>query len=76
LAGSLAAGGRGQSAQALAVRLAGTTAETAPRHPGIASALAATLVAAAPADLILIFGSVYAAAESVQLLSVSVSNCV
>jgi len=70
LAGCQGAGARGQSAQALAQRLAGTAvAQAATCAPEIADALDAALVAAAPGDLILIFGSVYAAAEAIQRLS-------
>jgi len=68
LAGSLAAGARGQSAQALSARLAGTRAAHAPCYPDVACALNAALSAAVPGDLVLVFGSVHAAAEAVQKL--------
>jgi len=68
LAGSLAAGGRGQSVSALAARLADTAAAHAQGYPDIASALAAALSAARQGDLILVFGSVHAAAEAVRVV--------
>jgi len=74
LAGSNAAGARGQSAQALAQRLADTAAAQATCTQEIASALNAALTAAVPGDLILVFGSVYAAAEAMQRLAAP--NCV
>jgi len=79
LVGSLAAGGRGQSARQLATRLAGTLAAKAGCHPDVASALTAALAVASPGDLVLVFGSVYAAAEAARVLSVSGQtglNCV
>jgi len=74
LAGSLAAGVRGQSAQMLAVRLADTAAANAPCHLDMSSALAAALSAAGSDDLVLVFGSIYAAAEAVQILSARAPN--
>jgi len=69
LAGSLATGVRGQGAQALLARLAGTCAEHAPCYPDVAGALHAALSAALPGDLVLVFGSVHAAAEAVRVLT-------
>jgi len=69
LAGSEAAGGRGQSVQALAGRLAGTAAAQASCHLDVTSAMSAALAAADADDLILVFGSVYAAAEAVAILA-------
>jgi len=69
LAGSLGAGGRGQSAQALAARLVDTAAAHALCHLDIASALTAALAAALPGDLILVFGSIHAAADAIKKLT-------
>jgi len=68
LAGSLAAGARGQSAEALLTRLTATCAAHAPCYPDVAGALDAALSAAVPGDLVLVFGSVHAAAEAVRVL--------
>jgi len=69
LAGSLAAGVRGQSASALSTRLAGTCAAHAPCYPDVMGALKAALSAAVPGELVLVFGSVHAAAEAMQVLA-------
>jgi len=69
LAGSGGAGARGQSAKALAQRLSGTAAAQAPYVIEITKALSAALAAANPGDIVLIFGSIYAAAEAIQQLT-------
>lgn len=66
LAGTLAAGTRGQGAQALAQQLAGTAAAHAPRHEDVSAALAAALAASRPGDRVLVFGSFHAAALVMQ----------
>ena len=62
LAGSLQAGPRGQSADALAARLAGTGAAGGRRHADVEAALQAALAAAQPGSRVLVFGSFHAAA--------------
>jgi len=76
LAGSLGAGVRGQSVQALAARVHATAAAQAACHPELASALSAALCAAVPGDLVLVFGSVHVAAEASVWLSAGGANCV
>ncbi len=69
LAGSSDAGPRGQGADALADRLAGTVAGRAPRHDTVADALDAALAAAVPGDRVLVFGSFHAAAAGLAVLA-------
>jgi len=76
LAGTLAAGGRGQHVKALAARVQGTAAARASCHLDVASALTAVLSMAAAGDLVLVFGSVHAAAEAISLLSAVTAGCV
>lgn len=66
LAGSEAAGPRGQSADALAARLTGTAAALASRHADVAAALAAVRGQAQAGDRVLVFGSFHAAGEALQ----------
>ena len=69
LAGSQTYGARGQSAQALAQTLAGSTAADGTCHANVASALAAAVQQAAPVGRVLVFGSFHAAAQAVQWLN-------
>jgi len=69
LAGSLGAGERGQSGAALAARLVASAAATGRVHADVAAPLRAALDTAAPGEGILVFGSFYAAAEALRLLS-------
>jgi len=68
LAGSLDAGARGQSADALAARLAQTPAAAAVRYPTVALALAAARARARAGDRILVFGSFQVAVEALAVL--------
>jgi len=74
LAGSLAAGERGQTAEALAARLVNTSAGQGRCYPDAVSALSAALSAARAGDLIVVFGSFYAAAEAIQALSACIGE--
>lgn len=69
LAGTAQAGARGLTAGALAARLAGTAAASAPGFEDVRAALQAALAQAAPGDRILVFGSFHAAAEALQALN-------
>lgn len=66
LAGSTAAGARGQSAQALAAQLRPLALEISGQFDDVASALAAALAVSAAGDRILVFGSFHAAAEALR----------
>lgn len=68
-AGTEHAGARGLSGAALAQRLAGTAAQTAPAHADAQAALYAALAQARHGDRILVFGSFRAAAEALQALN-------
>jgi len=59
---------RGQDADALAARLAGTPAAAGERFAGIAGALHAALEAAAPGERVLVFGSFHTVAEALAVL--------
>jgi dihydrofolate synthase/folylpolyglutamate synthase len=59
---------RGLEAQALAVRLAGTPAASAPTHDSVAAAIAAATATAVPGDRILVLGSFHTAAAALELL--------
>ncbi|MDO5506489.1 MAG: folylpolyglutamate synthase/dihydrofolate synthase family protein [Pseudoxanthomonas suwonensis] len=67
LAGSEAAGPRGQAVEALAARLRDGPAGTAHLHPGLANAIAD--VDARPGQRVLVFGSFHAAGEALRLLN-------
>lgn len=71
LAGSLGAGARGQSADALAARLQQTPAGTGTRTADVGAALVEALAAAGPGDRILVFGSFQVAAEALRALAVA-----
>ncbi|MGY0561632.1 bifunctional tetrahydrofolate synthase/dihydrofolate synthase [Luteimonas sp. A277] len=59
---------RGLEAQALAARLAGTAAASAPTHDSVAAAIAAASATAVPGDRILVLGSFHTAAAALELL--------
>lgn len=67
LAGSQAAGTRGQGADALADRLPPDLAAHAMRHPGVSEAIEA--VDARPGERVLVFGGFHAAAEALRHLN-------
>ena len=71
LAGSTGAGPRGQTADDLAMRVAGTSAAAGARHRDVAEALAAMRARAEADDRILVFGSFHAAAEALRVLNAS-----
>jgi dihydrofolate synthase/folylpolyglutamate synthase len=71
LAGSTEAGPRGQTADDLATRVAGTVAAVGVRHRDIAEALTAARARAEAGDRILVFGSFHAAAEALRVLNAS-----
>ena len=66
-------GERGQSVDALAARLAGTSAADGRRHAGVATALAAALEDATPGDRVIVFGSFHTAAEAMTVLGLTPS---
>ena len=68
LAGSQAAGPRGQSVEDLANALAGTAAAAGSRHADVGAALHAAIAAAAPEGRVLVFGSFHAAAAGLAVL--------
>ncbi|KRG68178.1 bifunctional tetrahydrofolate synthase/dihydrofolate synthase [Pseudoxanthomonas dokdonensis] len=68
LAGLLPGQPRGQSAQALATRLAGTAAGDAEQHASVAEALAALRRRAGTGDGILVLGSFHTVAEALLVL--------
>ncbi|MEZ0469538.1 bifunctional tetrahydrofolate synthase/dihydrofolate synthase [Luteimonas salinilitoris] len=68
LAGLPQAGARGLDADAFAARLAGTAADGAARHAGVAEALAAARAQARAGDRILVFGSFHTAAAALVAL--------
>lgn len=68
LAGSQAAGPRGQSVDDLAHALAGTAAAAGSRHADVGAALHAAIAAAAPEGRVLVFGSFHAAAAGLAVL--------
>ncbi|WP_407354333.1 bifunctional tetrahydrofolate synthase/dihydrofolate synthase [Luteimonas sp. R10] len=68
LAGLPQAGARGLDAEALAARLAGTAADDAARHAGVAQALAVARAEARAGDRILAFGSFRTAAAALVAL--------
>lgn len=61
-------GARGQSAQALQVRLQGSAAAQAVCHGDVAGALGAVLAQAAPGDRVLVFGSFHTVADALNAL--------
>src|SRR5690606_13586041 len=69
LAGLAGVGPRGQDADALAARLAGSAAAGASRHADVAAALRAALAEAAPAGRVLVFGSFHTAADALRQLN-------
>ena len=71
LAGSQSYGPRGQSAQALVQRLAGSAAAAGHCHADVATALAAALQDATAHGRVLVFGSFHAAAQAMQWLNAS-----
>ncbi|MFT4255877.1 MAG: bifunctional tetrahydrofolate synthase/dihydrofolate synthase [Pseudoxanthomonas sp.] len=68
LAGSNEAGARGQGVDALASKLAGTTAAQGARHADLTQALASALAQAEAGDRVLVFGSFHAAATALDWL--------
>lgn len=68
LAGLADAGARGQDADALAARLAGTAAGGGDRHADVATALSAARTQATAGDRILVFGSFHTAAAALAVL--------
>ena len=68
LAGLPGAGERAQTAEALAARLAGTTAGGAATHESVADALVAARGRARPGDRILVLGSFHTAAAALDWL--------
>ena len=70
-AGSQSYGPRGQSAQALVQRLAGSAAAAGHCHADVATALAAALQDATAHGRVLVFGSFHAAAQAMQWLNAS-----
>ncbi|WP_149196099.1 bifunctional tetrahydrofolate synthase/dihydrofolate synthase [Luteimonas suaedae] len=68
LAGLPQAGARGLDADAFAARLAGTAADGAVHHAGVAEALAAARAQARAGDRILVFGSFHTAAAALVAL--------
>ena len=68
LAGTQAAGRRGQSVEDLARALAGTAAAAGSRHADVGAALHAAIAAAAPEGRVLVFGSFHAAAAGLAML--------
>ncbi|WP_189452116.1 bifunctional tetrahydrofolate synthase/dihydrofolate synthase [Cognatilysobacter bugurensis] len=68
LAGLAPHGPRATDAYALAARLDGTAASTAPRHADVAVALDAALATAAPSDRVLVFGSFHTVADALRRL--------
>jgi dihydrofolate synthase / folylpolyglutamate synthase len=68
LAGLEGAGARGQDAEALAARLAGTAAADGQRHTHVRQALQAAVAASRPGDRVLVFGSFHTAAEALVSL--------
>ena len=69
LAGLPGHGPRATDADALAARLAGTPAASAPHFTDVPSALASARAAAKPGDRILVFGSFHTAADALAALS-------
>ncbi|WP_460821312.1 bifunctional tetrahydrofolate synthase/dihydrofolate synthase [Lysobacter olei] len=68
LAGLAEHGPRGDGPEALAARLAGTAAASAPQFPGVADALAAARRDASAGDRILVFGSFHTVADALVAL--------
>ncbi|MFL6587092.1 MAG: bifunctional tetrahydrofolate synthase/dihydrofolate synthase [Luteimonas sp.] len=68
LAGSTAAGARGQDAATLRARLSGVLNDDVTGHVDVDTALAAALGEAACGDRILVFGTFHAAAAALQVL--------
>jgi dihydrofolate synthase/folylpolyglutamate synthase len=68
LAGTPGAGARGIAMDALAARLGGSAAGNAQAFPGPQDALDALLMAAAPGDRVLVFGSFHAAEAALRRL--------
>lgn len=69
LAGLAEHGPRGAPAAALATRLAGTVAATAPQFPDVAQALAAARRDARAGDRLLVFGSFHTVADALRALA-------
>ena len=68
LAGLTDAGARGQTAEALAQRLAASTAGNGSRDATVEAALRAARAVAQPSDRILVLGSFHTAAEAIRFL--------
>ena len=69
VAGLADAGPRGQEVDAFALRLAGTAAAAAERHPDVGTALQAAIAQASPDGQVLVFGSFHTAAAALQRLA-------
>lgn len=76
LAGTQAAGARGQDAQALAARLQEAGLAVVDCFQSVEVALTAALAASRPGDRLLVFGSFHAAASALRLLRPTASGAV